>query len=151
MNRCIKYWKFVELITRTHPQYHKLKSDLPNKRIIDLGCCFGTELRFLICEGAKTTHVVGVEQYKEFIQLGFELFGDYNHLKSNFLAINFFENDFIEKAFNLISSNNKFDVVIANSVFHLLNDEQCFKLIDIVYKLLARGTISLFFAIMFEY
>jgi SAM-dependent methyltransferase len=173
---CIKYWKFVDLITHSHPCYNKVKENISRKKIIELGCCLGTDLRFLVHEGATISNVLGVEQYMDFINLGFELFGDYDRLKSNFLAANFFAPDFFDQVIAYVktmansnsngNSNNDsstkthdnndnnnitkeknscelFDVVIANSVFHLLNDEQCIKLVDIAYKLLAPGGIFL--------
>ncbi|ETO16636.1 hypothetical protein RFI_20700 [Reticulomyxa filosa] len=64
-----------------HPSYEslvrpKLSDGNNTVRILDLGCCFGTDLRSFVADGAKVDYVVGVDKFSEFIDLGLEFFGD---------------------------------------------------------------------------
>ena len=45
-------------------------------RLLDVGCCFGTELRSFLAEGASIDNVLAIDVEQRFIDLGFRLYGD---------------------------------------------------------------------------
>ncbi len=54
----------------------------------------------MICDGASSENITGVDQFPEFVELGYDLFGDKESLKSKFLFGNFFADDFTTKILN---------------------------------------------------
>jgi len=95
--RCIRTFRFLRLNATEHPTYKKLiRPKLQDKNntmdILDLGCCFGTDLRAFICDGANVDHVIGVDQYQQFIELGLNFFEDKNEkMASRFIICDIFD------------------------------------------------------------
>lgn len=56
--------------------------------LLDLGCCLGQDLRRLVFDGVPSDHLVGVDLHPEFIEQGWELFGDRETLKAKFVTAN---------------------------------------------------------------
>lgn len=69
-----------------HPLYSQLmaKEGLGQRRILDLGCCMGTDLRQMILDGAPRELIRGADYSSDFIKLGFRLFGDEATLRDVF-------------------------------------------------------------------
>lgn len=134
--RCIKEFRFLTPRVSQHPQFGSMVSSLKGKKILDLGCCMGTDARFLTTKGADPNLILGVDQYQDFIDLGLDFYGDAQLLKGSFLAADFFASNFNEK---LKSKNPQllFDIIYTGSIFHLLSEELCKKLVEIVYRLLS--------------
>lgn len=87
--------------------------------LLDLGCCFGQDIRKLVYDGAPSENITGSDLDAGFIDLGYDLFRDKNKLKSTFKTGDFFAP---EKAG---LEDGSFDFVHASSFFHLFNlDEQ---------------------------
>jgi hypothetical protein len=93
------------------------------------GCCMGTDLRTLIADNIfPRTNLFGLELEKDFVDLGFELFGDDNSWdKDHFL---------IGDSLRSIPSDILFDYVYCGSVFHLLTEEQDIQLSKNIFKAL---------------
>lgn len=77
-----------------------------------MGCCFGQDLRKLVCDGAPGENLTGAELEPVFIELGYELFKDRKTLKANLIAGDIFS----DGAYGLQAGT--FDFVHAGSFFH---------------------------------
>ena len=77
---CIGSMRFLDLSLSTMPSYNKILSGLTNeddpKTLLDVGCCFGQDLRKLILDGAPMSQIRGLDLRLEFIDLGHDLFKD---------------------------------------------------------------------------
>jgi len=109
-------------------------------KIIDLGCCFGTDIRYLIADGANPSLITGTDQFTEYIQLGYDLFGDKDKLKTKFIIEDFFSDQFTQRVLqNLADDGSKYDIAYAGSVYHLFSLEQTEKFTKLVSSLLKSG------------
>jgi len=130
-NRCIQFFRFCQPRISQIPNFSQIFSNLPSLTILDIGCCLGTDLRYLIEKGAKKENVLGVELERDFIDLGFEFFGDKEILGDNvFRQLNVLTGDLGER---------RFDRVNCGSVFHLLKKEDSVKLATTIFKALNSG------------
>jgi hypothetical protein len=75
--RCIKEGKFVNARVTSHQFYKNLvDGGLASKKIMDIGCAFGTDLRQMLVDGAKVENIIGVDQSEYLWRLGKEMFRD---------------------------------------------------------------------------
>ena len=143
--RCIKYSMFIlprlnktaKFITEIRPKLLSSKQ----ASILDIGCCFGTDLRYCLYSGCNKTQILGVDISKEFINLGFEFYGDKHELNDRFFTMDIFHENgkrFINHAIKL-NDNEKFDVIYIGSVYHLLSKEQCKSLTQIASSLIKES------------
>jgi SAM-dependent methyltransferase len=144
--KCIRQGKFLEPRISFHPSYKTLiLPQLENKKIIDIGCCMGTDIRKLILDGATPSNIVGIDIDK-FWHLGYELFDDYknNTLLSKincFYLVDLLSDSFKDKIYEI--GNEKFenfqgfDIVYMGSVLHLLSEEDIKKAIQHSFQILA--------------
>src|SRR5437667_8984829 len=78
---------FLDLSINRHPQYAEVISRLQNgQKFIDLGCCFGQEIRKLAVDGAPQENMYGMDLRREFIDLGYDLFLDKATLQSEMVG-----------------------------------------------------------------
>jgi len=149
--RCIKRGVFAGSRLKMHPCYAKhVLPIIKEARIIDIGCCFGTDIRQLIVDGAKIPHITAVDQFSEFWELGLKLFEDIDNVEKSplrkcFLAGNIFADEFVDKLKAFVGSKQDgcelFDIVSMGSVLHLLTEEQIQTTLQLVYKILKPGGI----------
>lgn len=142
INRCIREGRFLESRLSTHPLYiTEVKRKISKTtKIIDLGCCFGTDIRYLVADGADPSLITGTDQFPEYIQLGFDLFGDKDRLTTRFIFEDFFSEQFAQKALNNnTDDSSKYDIAYAGSVYHLFSLEQTEKFTQLVSSLLKSG------------
>lgn len=88
-------------------------------KYLDLGCCFGQDIRKLVFDGAPAENIFGTELEQGFIDSGYDLFNDKNKLQATFAVGDFFESETagLKKA--------SFDIIHASQFFHLFSwDEQ---------------------------
>lgn len=76
----------------THPLYEKIVERLkaPGATYLDVGCCFGQDLRQLVLDGAPPENLIGIDIAGALIEHGYELFLD-RQLKSRFGVIDVFK------------------------------------------------------------
>ena len=55
---------------------------------MDVGCCFGTDLRVLAHDGIPSHQLIGMDIENEFIELGYELFCDRESFNGRFSICN---------------------------------------------------------------
>lgn len=123
---CIGRMRFLDFSLSTMPSYEKILSSLSSKEdpktLLDVGCCFGQDLRKLIVDGAPASQIVGVELKPEFIDLSYDLFMDRKTYEGRFVAGDIFE-DTPGSAMNALDGT--IDIVHIASFLHLFGwDEQ---------------------------
>ncbi|OJD30522.1 methyltransferase domain-containing protein [Diplodia corticola] len=90
---CIGTFRFLDLAMYKEPYYPEVLSRVKNgEKLLDLGCCFGQELRKLIHDGAPPTSLYGSDLRPEFLSLGHALFLDSSSLPTSphFIAADIF-------------------------------------------------------------
>lgn len=106
---CLGRWRFLDLDLSIHPLYYtdilpalKPYSDPESEPVseaaavklgivtkdqtwvfLDLGCCLGQDIRKLIFDGAEASRLRGADLRPEFIDLGYDLFGDRDRFPSS--------------------------------------------------------------------
>lgn len=111
------------------------------KMFLDVGCCFGTDMRILVRDSATKSKVFGVETIPEFVSLGRELFDD-DSFVNQMLVCDALEPDFPQKVATLagFSSTSCWDVIHMGSLLHLLLEDQLVHLLNSVLNtMLAPG------------
>lgn len=74
------------------PSYPTVLERIKNGAVfVDIGCCFGQDIRKLVHDGAPATNTWGVELVGEFVDLGYELFNDRNTFESQMLKAGIFD------------------------------------------------------------
>lgn len=109
-----------------------------NETFLDLGCCFGQDIRWLTFLGAPSENMTGFDLRPEFLDLGYELYQDKSTLKSKLIA-----GDFFDRKCGL--SEKSFDLIFASSFFHLFNWEEQVESLSKAVRLLKPKKDSLIF------
>ncbi|CAF9935016.1 MAG: hypothetical protein ALECFALPRED_006214 [Alectoria fallacina] len=126
---CLGRFRFLDLSISLHPLYPtvlaRLKDSSPPQTFLDLGCCFGQDIRRLVADGAHGENLYGADLRLEFLELGYELFRDKGSLKAHFLEGDVFEEgDGAEGGKGLSKLDGKIDVIYAASFLHLFAWEE---------------------------
>lgn len=105
----------------------RLRTD-PSSGFVDVGCCFGQEIRFLADQGISGNQLFGCDLEHVFIDLGYRLFRDQDRLKASFAVgdlcadeVLFLDSEIVQKL------NGKIDIVFASSLFHMWDWNTQFK------------------------
>lgn len=88
------------------------------EKYLDLGCCFGQDIRRLVKDGVASENCYGSDLRLNFMELGYELFLDKNSLKTKFI-----EADVFDPESNLKSLDGQIDILHAAAFFHLFDYE----------------------------
>ncbi len=119
-----------------------LKKVIKKKPILDVGCSFGVDLRYLETQGVNPTNLYGVEKNSDFLQLGFDLFGDYSN------GITFYCGDILHDTHfksvqpgrkELILSKTELGCVHSGSLLHLLTRDEIKQFFAKAYQSLSSG------------
>ena len=126
---CIGRFCFLDLSISLHPLYPtvlaRLKETVNPELFLDLGCCFGQDIRRLVADGIPGEKLYGADLRLEFLELGYELFQDKGSLKAHFLEGDIFEeDDEAEGGKELSNLNGKIDIIYAAAFLHLFNWEE---------------------------
>jgi len=141
--RCIFNLSFAESRIVNHPKYTQIRQSLSNLRLIDIGCCMGTEIRQLLVDGIDSRNVLGIDIQPQFIDIGIKLFNDAPSFKDRFVICNLLDDDVVKRTPPLQSFLNNGDVtaIYCGAVYHLLRQRDTHKLTQLVATLLPRGGI----------
>ena len=90
-----------------------------NGKYLDLGVCFGQDLRQLVMDGAPSENTYGVDIEKDLVELGFDLFRDRQSLKTEFIIADVFDP---KKDWSKLEGT--IDVFHASAVFHLFTRDK---------------------------
>ncbi|KAL8671555.1 MAG: hypothetical protein Q9168_003940 [Polycauliona sp. 1 TL-2023] len=119
---CIGQWVFLLPRMLQSPWYpailHRLLQQ-QSSSILDIGCCFGQDLRFLAAAGVPSDRMRASDIEASFWDLGFDLFRDRESFKARFIQANI-----LDKESPLAVVRGKVDILLANQVFHLFNRER---------------------------
>ncbi|KAI1362329.1 hypothetical protein F5Y08DRAFT_312446 [Xylaria arbuscula] len=122
---CIGFYGFTNLTLITHPLYPTILDRLnrPGATYIDIGCCFGQDLRQLVFDGVPSENLIGLDIEKPLVELGYELFLDRSTLKSQFVIADVFEGP-LQASCGNIQSRGGIDVMHCSAFFHLFTLDQ---------------------------
>ncbi|KAI8622876.1 hypothetical protein F5Y19DRAFT_483684 [Xylariaceae sp. FL1651] len=117
---CIGLFRFLDFSIHLSPDYPTVvKRVQEGATFLDLGCCFGQDLRKLAYDAeANSPNLIGADFEGRFLELGYELFADKNHSKMTFVSGNVFAEDFLEQY------RGKIDIIYLASFLHLFNEVQ---------------------------
>lgn len=87
-----RQFRFIDLTLSRSPSYpHILQLLKAGGNLLDLGCCFGQDLKKLIHDGAPASSLFVADLRSEFIELGYELFLDKHKIGVQFLIADIFD------------------------------------------------------------
>ncbi|KAK8078904.1 hypothetical protein PG994_002711 [Apiospora phragmitis] len=119
---CIGLFRFLDFSIHLSPDYARVvKRVQEGATLLDLGCCFGQDLRKLAYDagpGAPTRNLIGTDLEPAFLQLGHELFADRDRFEATFIPGDVFADDF------LTDYRGKVDIVYLGSFLHLFSEPQ---------------------------
>jgi len=117
---CLGRFRFLDLSISLHPLYPLVLSRLKDsyQTLLDLGCCFGQDIRSLVADGAPSENLYGADIHPEFLELGYELFRDKESLGAHFLVGDVFDDEG-EGGKELKKLDGKIDIIHAASFMHL--------------------------------
>ncbi|KAL0482472.1 mRNA cap guanine-N7 methyltransferase [Acrasis kona] len=141
---CIQNLRFLETKFDKHRLYHDMVVKLTTDRstsILEVGCCFGTDVRKLLMDGVHKGQIVASDVTSAFWELGKELYQDeqiINQIRTiwgDFATLNIQDGIDIYKE-GLVQT---FDFVAAWAVLHVFSKHQCEDFLRNVYKTLKSG------------
>ncbi|KAG6997778.1 methyltransferase adrK [Physcia stellaris] len=124
---CIGQLRFLDLSITTHALFNTLISRLQNSQtLLDLGCCFGQDIRALVAAGAPASNLYGADLRPEYTDLGYELFKDRDRIKAKFFSGDIFSDWARDEGKAFAKLRGNVDIIHAASLFHLfpLEDEK---------------------------
>ncbi|KAH7060413.1 hypothetical protein B0J12DRAFT_736758 [Macrophomina phaseolina] len=119
---CIGMFRFLDLNMSRQPYYPEILERVKKgEKLLDLGCCFGQELRKLVHDGAPPSSLYGSDLRAEFLNLGHTLFRDSDTLPlfPHFIAADALSPP--DQASPLTPLTNTFSIIHASSFFHLFS------------------------------
>ncbi|KAI9729468.1 MAG: hypothetical protein M1834_006849 [Cirrosporium novae-zelandiae] len=119
---CIGRFRFLDLSISRAPLYPTIIRRLQSgDTFLDMGCCFGQDIRSLVMDGAQPDSLSGTDLIHEYLDLGYELFQDRDTLKAHFFAADALD----EESVPLKELEGKIDIIHAASFLHLFGwDDQ---------------------------
>ncbi|KAJ3007245.1 hypothetical protein NUW54_g3621 [Trametes sanguinea] len=150
---CIRAFHFVNLMMIANPIYPTVLA--AGRRggtlFLDLGCCMGTDVRKLAYDGYPGAQIFGCDLRQEYIELGYELFGDVDTCPIRFFTSNVFDlPKTIDPATNnvadpdpstvtsLIQLRGALTHIYTGALFHLFTEEAQYELAVRLVTLLKR-------------
>ncbi|KAI0377488.1 hypothetical protein F5Y04DRAFT_175393 [Hypomontagnella monticulosa] len=90
---CIGLYRFTNLTLLTHPLYKTIVERLntSDATYLDVGCCFGQDLRQLVYDGVPSGRLIGLDITRALTDLGYEFFLDREMLQSRFVVADVFK------------------------------------------------------------
>ncbi|KAI0844402.1 hypothetical protein F5Y00DRAFT_266560 [Daldinia vernicosa] len=145
---CLGAFIFFELNLCTHPAYQEhvlnpLKQACPDGAVeplfLDLGSCFGQDLRKLVYDGARASRIWASDIDPELINLGFKLFKDEHKLPRDHFPCpgDLLSNSPEDK---LRALDDKVTILHLSHVFHCFSPEEQKVVINRCLRLLRKDT-----------
>lgn len=105
---------------------------------MDLGCCFGQDLRQLVLDGVSSAQLVGVDIEGSLMELGYELFLDRQSLASRFVVADIFLGDAQGEPWTELVATGA-DVVHCSAFFHLFPLAQQIQAAKVIAGIVRKG------------
>ena len=86
--------------------------------VLDLGCCFGQDLRYLAFDGVPTTEMFASDIVRGFWDLSYDLYCDASRMKAKFIEADILD---LEISPHLMELRGRLDIILANQLFHLFD------------------------------
>ncbi|KAJ3021608.1 hypothetical protein HKX48_008177 [Thoreauomyces humboldtii] len=81
--RCIQTFSFLKPRVSEHPLYSSIVSECKKGgQVLELGCCYGTDVRKLIMDGVPAERIVASDLHSGYWDLGCKLFDDAERIKN---------------------------------------------------------------------
>jgi len=129
---CIGMYRFLDMDIITSPVYGEVVQRVKNgEKLLDLGCCFGQELRQLAFNGVPTENLYGSDLRMDFMELGYDLFLDRDKLEAKFIAADIFDEDS-----DLKLLDGQINIIHTGSFFHLFTWNEQVQIAKRVIRLL---------------
>ncbi|KAF2222404.1 methyltransferase domain-containing protein [Elsinoe ampelina] len=130
---CIGTFRFLDLSISLLPVYSEIVERLRTgqQNFLDLGCCFGQDIRRLVYDGVPSENTFGSDLKLDFMELGYEMFLDKDSLKTKFI-----DGDVFDDNSDLSQLHGNVDIIQASAFFHLFDREKQKKVAHRVVKLL---------------
>lgn len=107
------------------------------QKLLDLGCCFGADVRRFIYDGAPAENCFGSDISEIFLDLGYKLFNDADRMRGRFMVANIFKLDEdVDDHAKLNKMKGDIDILYVSSFFHLFSLAAAIDLGVIVVSLL---------------
>jgi SAM-dependent methyltransferase len=123
---CVGIWGFLrnrcpQVIETNEGNYEQFVERIRNgASVLDVGCCFGQDLRRLAFEsGALTEHWYATDLNRDLWDIGYDMFRDKNRMKATFIT-----GDILADENPLWKLDKRFDVILLSQLLHLFNWEQ---------------------------
>lgn len=84
--------------------------------VLDIGCCFAQDLRFLAADGAPTANMYATDIISDFWELSYDLFRDKESFDAQYITA-----DVLDSTSPLSQIGRKIDICLVNQVFHLFD------------------------------
>ncbi|OTB04256.1 hypothetical protein M426DRAFT_59074 [Hypoxylon sp. CI-4A] len=122
---CIGLYRFAILTLLTHPLYNTIVQRLkaPGATYLDVGCCFGQDLRQLVHDGIPSDRLTGLDVAGALMELGYDFFRDRETLKSKFVVADVFKGSEQGSAWTQLQETGV-DVIHCSAFFHLFTLEE---------------------------
>jgi len=118
--------RFLDFSLAKMPSYNKILARLRKPaapaKLLDVGCCFGQDLRRLVADGAPSENLIGLDLEPQFLSLGYNFFADREFFKGQMVAGDIFD----ESPDSAVAAlKGTIDIAHAASFFHLFSwDDQ---------------------------
>ncbi|KAF7628457.1 hypothetical protein AFLA_003813 [Aspergillus flavus NRRL3357] len=137
---CIGVFRFLDFGANLSPIYPEVIQRLrAGQTFLDLGCCFGQDIRKLVHDGAPSENIIGADTEGRFMDLGYELFRDKDTLKARFYAASVFDEEFLSEW------HGKIDIIYVGAFLHLFDIEKQALVVARLVELLRRRPGSIVF------
>ncbi|KAI2624939.1 hypothetical protein GGR54DRAFT_654634 [Hypoxylon sp. NC1633] len=139
---CIGLYRFTTLTLQTHPLYPNIIQRLqePGAAYLDIGCCFGQDLRQLVQDGVPSSHLTGLDISSALLELGYDFFQDRATLESRFVVADVFAGAAQGAVWtDLEQRGGGVDVVHCSAFFHLFPLPQQIAAATQIVRLVRKG------------
>lgn len=137
---CIGLFRFLDFSIHLSPDYPLvLERVRSGATLLDLGCCFGQDLRKLAFDSGSSCNLIGSDLEPTFMQLGYELFFDRERFQGNMIPGDVFSPHFLSEY------RGRVDIVYMGSFLHLFSEEKQRLIVDQLDLLLSPASGSMIF------
>lgn len=132
--------KFLDIEINKVSCYDEIKQRITaGEKYLEVGCCFGQELRKLIIDGVPQENLYASDLDLSFAQLGYDLFNDKDRLTTPFIAA-----DILAPQSDLDRLQGQISIISASLFFHLFSWDQQLTIGKRLVSLLAKDRMGLF-------
>ncbi|KAI2462846.1 hypothetical protein F4781DRAFT_418831 [Annulohypoxylon bovei var. microspora] len=140
---CIGLYRFTSLTLLSHPLYDTILERLKaaaNATYLDIGCCFGQDLRQLVQDGVPSERLVGLDIEETLMELGHDFFLDRKTLKSQFVVADVFKGAAQGKVWTDLEERG-IDVLHCSAFLHLFTLQDQITAAKQIARLVKKGGI----------